>query len=438
MRRLAFVLFLAPACSWSSFDELADQTWVDSAGDAEGVEPNDFLGVAAPGTTERNAVFAVLGHSTDSVGSYAFDTDGARSTIGVEIRGGTTQFGPLDVAVVAGDPYSNVIGVGAISGANNDGDTKLVHFAADNVETILAQNDFNQPTGGSLDGALVVTGMAYAKTSDDAGATTDVVLARANEIAMVQDYVSDGHTIIACRPEAGGSLLVPSVAAGDFDGDTTDDELVAVTNDESGASPEILIFEGATLQQAWIDNGSNALAGCWNEPARAPLARIAGIASDADYGKRMVVGDFDGDGLNDIVVSSPASNKAWLYQNDGAIGDGLTAAMLDAPSDASGFGATLAVGDLDGDGADELLIGAPNTDVDGKTNAGAAYVYRWNGSALANELTLHDAQPEDEQRMGLSVAAVPWGPSAHVLVVGGMAEVFTYFRLDPLYDDVRQ
>jgi hypothetical protein len=436
MRRLAFVLLFAPACSWSSFDELADQTWVDSAGDAEGVEPNDFLGVAAPGTTERNAVYVVLGHSTDSVGSYAFDTDGARATIGVEIRGGTTQFGPLDIAVIAGDPYSNVIGVGALSGANNDGDTKLVHFAADNVETIVAQNDFNQPTGGSLDGALAVTGMAYARTSDDAGATTDVVLARATQIALVQDYASDGHTLIACQPDQGGTLLVPSVAAGNFDADAADDELVAVTNDEAGASPEILVFEGATLQQAWVDNGSNALAGCWNEPTRAPLARLAGVASDADFGKRLVVGDFDGDGDHDIVVSSPASNKAWLYQHDGALA--FTSAMLDAPSDASGFGTALAVGDLDGDGTDELLIGAPNTDVDGKTNAGSAYVYRWDGAALAHELTLHDAQPEDEQRMGLSVAAVPWGPSARVLVVGGVAEVFTYFRLDPLYDDVRQ
>jgi len=437
MRRAAFVLFLLPACSWSTFDELSDQTWVDSAGAAEGIEPNDFLGIAAPGTTDRNAVFTVLGHATDSVGSYAFDADGARATIGVEIQGGTTQFGPLNIAAIAGDPYSNVIGVGAITGANSDQNSKVVHFQADNIETIVAQNDFGAP-GGSLVGPLVISAMAYARTSDDAGATTDVVLARNTEIAMVQDYAADAHPIIACQPDAGGALLVPSVAAGNFDGDIADDELVAVTNDSGGTAPEILIFEGATIAQAWVDNGANALGGCWNEPARAPLARIAGVASDADFGKRMVVADVDGDGLDDIVVSSPANNKAWLYRNDGDLSDGLTGAMLDAPSDAAGFGSSLAIGDLDGDGADELVIGAPQTDVDGITRAGSAYIYAWNGTQLAHQRTLHDAQPEDEQRVGLTVAVVPWAGARHVVVVGAVDELFTYFRLDPLYDDVRQ
>jgi len=439
MRRALFLLALLPACSWSTFDDLADRTWVDSAGAADGVEPSELLALASPGTTERNATFVAVGRAQDSVGSYSYDPDGERVSRGVEIAGGAADFGPLDTVAIAGDPYSNVIGVAAISGADNNGDTRVVHFQADDIATMVAQNDFGQ-AGGTLAGAVGVTAMAYARTSDDAGVTTDVVLARGDEIALVEDYVSDTHTIVACRPDAAGALEVPSVAAGDFDGDAADDELVAVTRDETGTAPEILIFEGATIAQAWTDNASDALAGCWTEPARAPLARIAGVAGDADFGRRMVVGDFDGDGRSDVVVSSPASNRAWVYLNDGDLTDGLTGAMLDAPADASGFGASLAVGDLDGDGADELLIGAPLTDVDGATNAGSAYVYKLADGALARDLVLHDAEPEDQQRLGLSLATVPWSAAGgrRVIVLGGSSELFTYFRLDPLYDDVRQ
>jgi hypothetical protein len=428
---------LVPACSWSSFDELADETWVDSVGAAEGVDPNDFVGIATPGMTQANAVFVVLGRATDSVGGYIYDADGSRSTLGIDIRAAATQFGPLSPdVVIAGDPYSNNVGVAAVTGAANDGDTKVVHFEADDVASIVSMNDFNDPTGtGALDGAIHATGMAYARTDDDGGATTDVLLARGNHLAMIQDYASDAHTLVGCQPDSSGEI-VKTVAAGPFDTADADDEIILVTNDESGTAPSVVILDGSVVAAAWLANGMT-LAGCFDGSTRNPIARIAGPAGDASFGTDIVVADFNGDGLVDFAITSPAENAVTAYLNDGDLTDGLTGVGVDATLDASLFGASIAAGDLDGDGDDELVVGAPQSNVEGSSNAGSVHVYDENGGAFDRVMTLHDAQPDNEQRVGVAVAVVPWGATGNVLVLAGDTELFTYFRTS-LYPDVRQ
>ncbi|MCA9674570.1 MAG: VCBS repeat-containing protein [Kofleriaceae bacterium] len=431
---------LLGACSWSAFDDLADGTWVDSAGAADGIEPNELGMIASPGMTNRNAVFVVVGRSTDSVGGYSYDADGARAAVGSEVRGGATQFGPLpDGVPIAGDPYSNVIGIAAITGASNEGDTKVVSFKADDLSQIEAQNDFNDVSGnsGPLDGPIQPTGMVYARTDDDGGATTDIILARGAQIAMVQDYDNDAHTLVACYGET-DSDVVKSVARGPFDPNDTDDELVAVVNDNAGTAPTLVVFDGRAIAMAFASQ-TGSLTSCFldGDADRTPLARLPGPAGEPDFGAAIVVGDFNGDGLPDIVVSSPEANVVRAYINDGDLSDGTTEVMVGAPLDASRFGASLAAGDLDGDGADELVIGAPRSNPDGVNNAGAAYIYSLSGGTFTIEATLHDAQPEDEQQLGKAVAVVPWTAGGRsIVVVGGATEIFTYFRT-LFYDDVR-
>ena len=80
----------------------------------------------------------------------------------------------------------------------------------------------------------------------------------------------------------------------------------------------------------------------------------------------------------------------------------------------------------------------PSTSSDGVSAAGSVFVYKWNGTGFDLKATLHDASPDIEQHFGTSVAIVPFGTgTSNVLVAGSDDEVFTYFRLDPLYKDVR-
>ncbi len=435
-------------CSWSSFDDLSEEMWVDSVGAADGVAPNQFVAIATPGTSPKNAVFVVLGRTTDSVGSYDYGTGGELTTIGTDIRGGDgtgggTQFGPLPATVpMASDPYSNNVGVAAVTGAESLGDTKVVSFAADNVDVIAAQNDFNDPQGLSvLDGPLQATALAYARTDDDLAdlATTDVVLARAAQIAFVSNYDGANTPLSACY---GGtdSDLVMSVAAGKFDlNDTeadTDDEVVAVVNNADGTAPEIVVFDGRAIPAAWTANVMT-LGTCWldGDPNRTPLARIPGPTGDSSFGTRIATGDFDGDGNLDFAVSSPANDAVSAYINDGNLG--FTEVELPVPLDASGFGATLVAGDLDGDDAAELVIGAPRSNIGDVSNAGQATVYTFDGTEFTLVLTLHDANPEAGQQFGVGAAVVPWMAGGRsVLVVLADDEIFTYFRTN-LYADVR-
>src|SRR5207253_1523386 len=105
------------------------------------------------------------------------------------------------------------------------------------------------------------------------------------------------------------------------------------------------------------------------------------------------------------------------------------------------FGDAIAVADLFGDSTPELIVGAPRSDPDGVSNGGSVYVYEFTATpapAFDLMMTLHPAEPAEEERFGKSVAVAPFGATGDkkVLMVGAEGEVFTYFRTSE-YDDVR-
>lgn len=135
-----------------------------------------------------------------------------------------------------------------------------------------------------------------------------------------------------------------------------------------------------------LDGGT--LAGDPNDDADSPTELFqmdipSGDAQDgAQFGFFVAVpGDVTGSGEDDIVAGAPGLDvgKAWLF--DGA--DGSLVRELENPDGQSGqrFGARIGVaGDQDGDGHNDLVIGAPDTDVDvdddgtKETDVGRAYV----------------------------------------------------------------
>jgi hypothetical protein len=439
MRKIALLALLLGGCSWSSFTDLGDEMWVRSEGGADGVEPSSFSGLAAPGVLPagKTGVFVALGRSTDSVGEYDFDDAGVEHDSGIEIRGGSTiDFGPLSLdAPIAGDPYSGRIGVAAITGETNQDDTKVESFDPGDLPTAPIADDFNG--AGVLDGPIQPTGLAFARTDDDTNdlTTTDVVVARGAQIALVPNYAAS--TFVAGCYGVDANAVVPAVAAGNFDGNTMDDELVAVTNDVAGTAPQAIVFHGRAITTTW-NGDTSTLRGCFvdGDPDRGPMARVPGPTGDPGWGKRIVTGDFDGNGATDFAVSSPDGESVTAYMNDGALT--FTPMALTAPSEASAFGASLAAGDLDGDGVPEIIVGAPNAEADGTLHAGEVILYQFDGTAFTKVFSVSDSQPETEQRFGTSVAVAPWGTAGqNILVVGADHELFVYFQTQ-LYADVRQ
>jgi hypothetical protein len=104
----------------------------------------------------------------------------------------------------------------------------------------------------------------------------------------------------------------------------------------------------------------------------------------------VVRGDFDDDGKVETVVSSPESdsNEGAVFVIDSGAGNATrwtrdTSGLAGAGA-ASGdyFGAALAVGDFDGDGYDDLAIGTPGADDSGASDGGAIHVIYGSSSGL--------------------------------------------------------
>ena len=80
------------------------------------------------------------------------------------------------------------------------------------------------------------------------------------------------------------------------------------------------------------------------------------------------------------------------------------------PADAEGasclgFGSSLATGSVDGDGFDELLVGAAWSTVDGEVRAGAGYLFPGTitGPDEASVDVLRHSNPAKDARMGMAV-----------------------------------
>ena len=177
---------------------------------------------------------------------------------------------------------------------------------------------------------------------------------------------SDGSAV-----GSGGDRLGWSVDfSGDLDGDGLPDLVAGATRNDAGTGNAGAVY-------VWTGTPSG-------DAATTATATILGDASSQELGYSVSsAGDVDGDGVDDLLVGtekddSSANNAggAWLFWGPLAGSLSLDDAAyeilgIDANDDL-GIHVTL-VPDVDGDGKDELLIGAERAD-DGGTDSGAAYL----------------------------------------------------------------
>ncbi len=248
--------------------------------------------------------------------------------------------------------------------------------------------------------------------------------------------------------DSGSSCLgYGALAAGDLDGDGVEDAAVgAPTRNAATSNPAVLVFSlgaqapepevrtllgeqgslaGGALASAdldgdgalelvigayggdgaaWILEGSQTSADLEFFPDHAE-ATVVDQRGSGNFAAALATGDVNGDGVADLAIGADrdddeAEDGGAVYllfgPLEGTLSSGDAEALLVCASRSCRLGRSVALFDLDEDGADDLLSGSPGGDVDAGTGGAAALLF--GAPTLTGE---HEAGAEEGVRAGL-------------------------------------
>lgn len=412
------------------FDDLIDDTWVDT-GEAPGSLGNTAygVGIAGGGQGAFGASFLVAAQSNDGLGHVTFDSDGTPTVNSIDLLTINTLDQPNGwpaPPAMAGAPDSPMVAVAMSNGGGLDEPTQA---------TVALMDSGNGNTLGlaSLPGSDLIHRMAFGLTNVAGSNANNIAVLRFDQLAVIPDTNDPQAVVPSCNHEM---LLPLSVMVAEIDSGSTGKEIIFAGS--NGTDPSVVqIVTGSLVSDAAATVQAPEVAPCF-APGRMARATIDAPNGERDFGAGMVVGDFNGNNMDDLAIGATETGNVYVYLdvnlNDGPL---PTPVIIDGPPTAIGFGEILAAGDVRPDLRDELIVGLPDNTVGSKSGAGAVFVYDYGDAGFSPPLSFSDAQTETDARFGRAIAVVPFGMAREILVVGTSTEVFTYFRLHPDDDDVR-
>jgi hypothetical protein len=301
---------------------------VAGAGDVNGDGYGDVL-LGTPGRdnssyTEVGGAYLGFGSSTGSISSYTLLTGG----LVINLKFGTSVSAAGDVNA---DGYDDVVvGGPGYSGVLNTQGAIYVFYGASNSATYTS--------------------------------------------------ISSPHTAVGAQ--AGAHLGTAVACAGDINSDGFADVIAGAPDYDNGANTGdgqayIYLGKASTL--------SSTPAYTLQGPGQAGAQFGCAVAS---------AGDVNGDGYSDVIVGCEGYNdgantgegRAYLYHG-GSLGvsESINTTMADADKPAAFFGFSVAsAGDVNGDGYDDVIIGAPYFDGTSVVAEGRAFVYHGSSSGLSS------------------------------------------------------
>ena len=375
--------------------QLVGGQW-DTLHQFDGLTANDHLGNSVSGAGD------VDGDGFDDliVGAYEANPGGRNLAGSAYVYSGATGalLWQFDGPSIAGYLGSSVSGAGDVDG---DGFADLIVGAPN----LSSGGLFNQGTAfvysGST-GALIwrfdgqaswdSLGDSVSTAGDVDGDGFDDLIVGASQASpggTGSAYVYSGATgALVWQFDAVGptQYLGCSVSsAGDVNGDGFDDVIVGAYGSffgGSGYTGSAFVYSGATGTSLWQFDG------------QAGLDELGNSVSGA--------GDVDGDGFDDLIVGAHKADPGGLggagsaYVYSGATGSLIW--QFDGQAAGDGLGGSVSgSGDIDGDGFDDLAIGAQGASPGGMADAGSAYVYSGATSSLIRQF--------DGQAVGDSLGA---------------------------------
>ena len=284
----------------------------------------------------------------------------ARRELGAVVTGvgDTNGDGYEDVGVMSGlsnfyDPTAYAfLFLGPITGTLQESDADAVLTLAEGMVDLAGAGDVN---GDGYDDIIV--GSPFSTSSSFVPGAAWIVY---GPVSGSVDVEVVGAKLTG---EVPGDFAGSSVAGiGDVDGDGFDDVLVGAPSNDAGGSDAGMVY----VVRGPVPAGGEDLADA--------AAKIEGVNAHHGFGKPRAMasaGDVDGDGLGDVIIgdhltgdAGPGSGAAFVFYGKDLSGtltrfDAGARILGTAPFDAAGQ-YVAGVGDVNGDGYDDVAVDAPH------------------------------------------------------------------------------
>ncbi|GGM98140.1 hypothetical protein GCM10010967_34940 [Dyadobacter beijingensis] len=392
---------LPKAAGYSSVSGSLAGSSVSNAGDINGDGLEDMI-VGAPnfdqGQVGEGAAFISYGDAaTGTVGNISFPSNEINAHLGCSVSGaGDTNGDGYDDVIIGASGAQNGVNVGAayiiLGGPQGIASAPSKTLYAANQGFGISVSDAGDINRDGYDDVIV--GAPFASKSNPAISQCGAVFVY---LGSANGVISPGTIVYSGI--AGAKMGNSLDNAGDVNGDGFNDIIAGASQANIGKNKEGAAF-------IWYGN----IAGI---PSNTPWSNSLSLdQADAEFGTSVSgAGDVNGDGYGDVIVGAPKHDNGQsdegvasvFYGSNGGCSIG-NKTLLDANQSNASFGKSVGgFTDVNGDGYDDVVVGAPQ--YDGlSANGGGVWVFHGSPGGIVTSAAFSTTGAQVESHMGESVS----------------------------------